>query len=92
MNYDLKSMMQNEGFVCPYCCITHRGLLKDCFIGDGVMAKVTELVKKYGGKKPFVLCDTLTYEAAGEWVCRLLYEAEIHYALHVIQRIKPSPD
>lgn len=92
MNYDLKSLMQNDGFVCPSCGRTHRGLLKDCFIGDGVMAKVTELVKKYGGKKPFVLCDTLTYEAAGEWVCRLLDEAEIPYALHVIQRIKPSPD
>lgn len=92
MNYDLKSLMQNDGFVCPSCGRTHKGLLKDCFIGEGVMAEVPGLVKKYGGKKPFVLCDTLTYEAAGEWVCRLLDEAEIPYVLHVIQRIHPSPD
>lgn len=92
MNYDLNSLMQNDGFVCPSCGRTHKGLLKDCFIGDGVMAKLPELVKKYGGTKPFVLCDTLTYEAAGEWVCRLLDEAKIPYGLHIIQRIKPAPD
>ncbi|MBQ8512780.1 MAG: sn-glycerol-1-phosphate dehydrogenase [Clostridia bacterium] len=92
MNYDLNSLMKNDGFVCPSCGRTHFGLLRDCFIGDGVMNELPGLVNKYGGKKPFVLCDTLTYEAAGEWVCRLLDEAKIPYALHIIQRIKPSPD
>ena len=92
MNYDLKSLMQNDGFVCPSCGRTHTGLLKDCFIGEGVMAELPGLVKKYGGSKPFVLCDTLTYEVAGEWVCRLLEEAGIPCTLHVIQRVKPSPD
>jgi len=56
------------------------------------MAELPGLVKKYGGSKPFVLCDTLTYEVAGEWVCRLLEEAGIPCTLHVIQRVKPSPD
>ena len=43
MKYDLNSMMQSGEFVCPSCGKTHRGLLKDCFIGDGVMAKLPEL-------------------------------------------------
>lgn len=92
MKYDLNSMMQSGEFVCPSCGKTHRGLLKDCFIGDGVMAKLPELVRKYGSRKPFVLCDTLTYEAAGEWVCRILDEAKIPYDLHVVQRIRPEPN
>lgn len=91
MEYTLDWLMKNDGFACE-CGKKHYGLLKDCIIGENALARVPEMVRKYNGKHPFVLCDRETYAAAGEKVCALLTEAGISYTLHIISRHKPAPD
>ena len=91
MEYTLDWLMKNDGFACG-CGKKHYGLLKDCIIGENALARVPEMVRKYNGKHPFVLCDRETYAAAGEKVCALLTEAGISYTLHIISRHKPAPD
>lgn len=91
MEYTLDWLMQNDGFACE-CGKHHYGLLKDCIIGEGALNRLPEMVQKYGGKHPFVLCDRETFAAAGEKVCTLLKEAGIACTLHIISRTKPAPD
>ena len=91
MEYTLDWLMQNDGFVCS-CGKRHYGLLKDCIIGEDALARLPEIVRKYNGTHPFVLCDRETYAAAGERVCALLQEAGIGYTLHCISRTRPAPD
>ena len=55
-------------------------------------SKLPETVRKFGGKRAFVLCDRDTYAAAGERVSALLDDAEITYDLHIIERKHPLPD
>jgi len=91
MEYTLEWLMKNDGFTCD-CGKKHYGLLKDCVIGENALARVPEMVRKYNGTHPFVLCDQDTYAAAGEQVCTLLDHAQIPYTLHIISRKKPAPD
>ena len=91
MEYTLDWLMKNDGFACD-CGKRHSGLLKDCIIGENALTGLPEMVRKYGGTHPFVLCDRETFIAAGEKVCALLKEAGIGYTLHIINRTKPAPD
>lgn len=92
MNYDIKTLIENDGFVCPACGKRHFGGLSDCVIGKGAIKKVPEYIRKFGGSKAFVLCDTKTYNAAGKAVADALDEASISYSMHIIKREHPSPD
>ena len=65
---------------------------ENVIVGKGVVAALPELVKAANIKKPFILADKNTYQAAGEKVCRLLAEAGIGYTLHVIDQETPEPD
>ncbi len=91
MNYSIDWLMANDGFECA-CGKRHYGLLKDCIIGENALLRLSEMIRKYGGTHPFILCDTLTYEAAGERVTKLLDAENIPYTIHIIQRIHPAPD
>ena len=92
MKYDLRSLMKNDGFLCPSCGKRHYGGLSDCRIGDGAMEELPALLEKYGAKNPFVLCDRRTFTAAGEAVERILSDAGIAHTLHIVEREKPAPD
>ena len=91
MEYTLQWLMENDGFSCE-CGRRHYGLLKDCIIGEDALLRLPEMVRKYNGTHPFVLCDRETYAAAGERACALLEGAEIPYTLHIIGRTRPAPD
>lgn len=91
MNYSIDWLMANDGFECA-CGKRHYGLLKDCVIGENALLRLPEMIRKYNGTHPFILCDTLTYEAAGERVTKLLDAENITYTIHIIQRIHPAPD
>ncbi|MGN1346822.1 MAG: iron-containing alcohol dehydrogenase, partial [Eubacteriales bacterium] len=84
-------LMANDGFSCT-CGRRHFGLLKDCIIAENALLHLPAMLRKHKGTHPFVLCDTLTYKAAGERVVALLDAELIPYTLHVIQRIHPAPD
>lgn len=92
MDYSVSSLMQNDGFLCPSCGKKHFGKLRDCLIGDGAIAEIPSLLRKYGAEHPFVLCDRETYAAAGERVVETLSKAGIAYTLHIVQRTHPAPD
>ncbi len=91
MNYTIKELMENDGFECT-CGKRHYGLLKDCIIGENALYALPDMLRKHGASRPFILCDTLTYEAAGKQAAALLSEAKIPYTMHIIERIKPAPD
>lgn len=91
MNYSIDWLMANDGFECA-CGKRHYGLLKDCVIGENALLRLPEMIRKYNGTHPFILCDTLTCEAAGERVTKLLDAENIPYTIHIIQRIHPAPD
>lgn len=91
MDYNISSLMKNDGFECN-CGKKHYGLLKDCFIGDGAISHLIEMIKKYKGSYPYVLCDINTYEVAGKRVCKILEDEGMGYKLHVIKRNHPAPD
>ncbi len=54
------------------CGKIHSASIADIEIGSGVLLKLPELVKKHGGKKPFILDDVNTRLAAGERVREIL--------------------
>lgn len=92
MSYDINSLIASDGGVCPACGKVHSGRLRDCLIGDGVLSRLPDIVRKYGGTRAYVLCDRDTYNAAGERVCDILADSCIPYDLHVIERTHPLPD
>ncbi len=91
MNYTLKELMAHDGFECS-CGKRHYGLLKDCIIGENALAALPDMLRKHGANRPFILCDTLTYEAAGKKAASILESENIPYTMHIIERIKPAPD
>lgn len=61
----------DQTFDCP-CGRPHSTALKDVIIEENALVKVPALLQKYGYQKPFVVCDTNTFEAAGRQLIDLL--------------------
>ena len=87
----LEELVCPEGYDCT-CGKHHACALDYLKIGRGVVAKVPEMIRAMGKKKPFVVCDSNTYRVAGERVCRILTDAGIEHVCYVIpgERIAPS--
>ena len=92
MKHDISSLILHDGEICPSCGRRHFGKLGECIIGDGVLSSLPEVLSRFGAKKPYVLCDRLTYRAAGEQVCGILSGSGIDFVLHIIEREHPAPD
>ncbi|MBR4896209.1 MAG: sn-glycerol-1-phosphate dehydrogenase [Clostridia bacterium] len=92
MKTDLRSLMAEDGFVCPSCGKRHFGGLSDCLIERGAMERLPSLLEKYHAHKPFILCDRHTYRSAGERTAGILSSAGIAYTVHIVEREKPAPD
>ena len=92
MSICLKDLMENDGAVCPSCGKRHFGLLRDYIAEENAIEKLPVLLKKYGCKHPFVLCDPNTYRAAGKQVEDVLKKSGIAFSLHVMASEKPAPD
>ena len=71
---DMKNYLHNP---CP-CGKNHSVAIDEVVVGSGVVERLPEFVKKYG-KKPFVVADVNTYQAAGEKACDLLNAANIPF-------------
>lgn len=56
------------------CGRTHYAPIKAIKIGKGALDALPEYVAKYGYKKPYLLCDPITYKIAGEKCESLLKE------------------
>ena len=76
---------------CP-CGKIHSAGVKDLFVGKGVIARLPELIRKYGGTRPFLLADRNTFAAGGNTVSRLLEEANIPFSTYIFPKNTPEPD
>ena len=87
----IAELIDPRGFDCE-CGRHHAVQIRYIKTGRGVLECVPEMVSALGAKKPFVLCDQKTYEAAGRRVCEILDAAGVPYALCVVPVDKPAPD
>ena len=80
-------------FTCT-CGKVHDALLDDYIVGRGAIEKIASLVTRYGAKKPYLIADRNTYQAAGERVCKVLQAHGIAYSLYVFsqQVIHPNEE
>ena len=92
MKFDVNELIAHDGDICPSCGKRHFGKLSDLIIGNGAVGALPDLLRKYGVKKPYVLCDCNTYRAAGKTVCKILSSIPMEYVLHIIDRDHPAPD
>lgn len=71
------------GSVPCSCGKVHDVAIDDVVIGNGVIRRLPEFVAKYAAKKPFILADSNTYRAAGEFVAELLQSNGIAFSKFV---------
>ena len=74
------------------CGKTHVADIDKILCGAGVVNELPAIVREYGAKKPYILCDRNTYAAAGERVCALLEKAGIPYAIYTYKDERPAPN
>jgi len=74
------------------CGKVHKAALEELVIGNGVIFRLPEFVKKYGAAKPFLLADTNTFAAAGASVCNALTNAGIPFGKYVFPQSHLEPD
>ena len=74
------------------CGKFHLVEIDDVVMGKGALNRICEYIDKLGGKRPFLLADSNTFQAAGERVCDLLDTQGIPYAKYVFPSTALEPD
>lgn len=74
------------------CGRAHEVAIDDVVVGKGVIQRLPEFVEKYGAKKPFILADRNTYQAAGVTVTEILKANEIDYSSYVFPNDALEPN
>ena len=72
----------NTDAVCS-CGKVHKTSLEAYEVGNGVINKLADYVKKYGAKKAFLFADVNTYPVAGDKICAILADNGIAYSKYV---------
>ncbi len=83
--------IQAGGFQCT-CGAYHSAALEKLVLGAGVLERLPELVRAYGGTRVFVLTDCNAYAAAGNQVERILQKEEIPWSRYVFPQSHLEPD
>lgn len=78
----LEEILSPEGHDCP-CGRRHETGLKFLRIGQGVVECVPEALNFLGRKKPFLVADANTWEAAGKKVAAILEKNGIPYSSYI---------
>ena len=89
---ELTDLLRDGGFDCPYCGKHHSTDLKYLKIGSGVINTVPEVLAQLGAKRPFIICDDHTWEAAAKQVVAILEKAGIEYSLYRFHEENLDPD
>ena len=76
----------------PCTCGKSHGFRAEIVTGRGVISQLPSYVKKYNGKKAFVLSDKNTWQAAGRQVCDVLAQSGIAYKSHSFAQDALEPD
>lgn len=74
------------------CGREHDVAIDDVVVGKGVIQRLPEFVEKYGAKKPFILADRNTYQAAGETVADILRSHGITFSAYIYQNDALEPN
>jgi len=74
------------------CGREHDIAIDDVVVGKGAIRRLPEFVAKYHTKKPFILADRNTYEAAGVAVEDILRSSGTPFSIYVFQNETLEPD
>ena len=85
-NMTLMQLIDPKGYDCD-CGKHHAADCKYLAIERGAVNKLPEALAAAGAKKPFVVCDRNTYEAAGKRVEEVLTAAGVPYVLYQIPEV-----
>ena len=69
------------------CGRTHYVPIKGVEIGAGALESLPDYTRRLGYKKPYLLCDEITYKIAGARCEELLRAAGIEPAVHVLSHL-----
>lgn len=86
------SLIENGGFICPACGVRHEIDLKSMRRGRGAVEALPGELSKIAVKRPFLLADPNTWEAAGWRAAALLDRAGVPYSVHILAATRPAPD
>lgn len=86
----MERLQNMNGAPCP-CGREHR-FSAEVLCGAGVLDRLPDILRDRKIKKPFILSDLNTYEAAGERVCALLQKAGIAFQSYTLPEREPHPD
>ncbi|MBQ8731777.1 MAG: sn-glycerol-1-phosphate dehydrogenase [Oscillospiraceae bacterium] len=78
--------------LCDCCGKVHATPVDEVIVGNGVIARIPEVMSRYGAKKAFVIADRNTQAAAGEAVCKILEEGGVAYTSFVFPQEILEPD
>ena len=87
----LEPLLQPQGFDCP-CGRHHASPVRDVIIDENVLPRFPELLNRRNACHPCIVCDEITYKAAGEKLFMILQEAGITPHLLKIASARPEPD
>ena len=85
-------LLRPEGFECE-CGLRHQAPIRFIRVGAGAVSSIPEALKALNAKKPFIVCDLNTKEAAWPFVEPVLRENGIEYGMHCFnthQRLEPN--
>ena len=93
VNLSLEELIAVDGFECE-CGKKHTGGVSHVIIESGAIARLPELIKEAGCRKPFILSGHDTFAAAGDKVISTLKSAGIGYSLYVFPKspVKPTEE
>ncbi len=74
------------------CGKVHKAMVDDVVIGNGVIKRLPEFIKKYSAKKVFIVEDVNTYAVAGKTVENILADNKIEYGKYVFPDKFLEPD
>lgn len=77
--------------VCE-CGKAHVTTVEKVIVGHGAISSIPELLKEYNSRKPFILADCNTYEAAGKRVCDVIADNGFAYGSYVFLQAALEPD
>lgn len=66
------------------CGRTHYAPIKAVRIGAGVLNELPEIAERFGYRRAFIVCDSITYKIAGQRCEQLMQEKGIHAVSHII--------
>ena len=77
--------------MCP-CGKVHTADIGQVIVGAGTVKLLPDILEGYGARKPFILCDVNTWQAAGECVYDELIEAGYPCGKYVFPQKALEPD